>query len=116
VLRFGLPEPDSEIVHTFYPLLAGSIMEAQMRSDDEGDTGSGVPASQSSHICHLLIIPAQRCNFLNALSCGCNDDRSSRRCSHVERIQMQSISASAPAHSLRHMLCMQASRKCRTRR
>jgi hypothetical protein len=41
VLRFGLPEPDSEIVHTFYPLLAGSIMEAQMRSDDEGDTGSG---------------------------------------------------------------------------
>jgi len=24
-------------VHTFYPLLAGAIMEAQMRSDDEGD-------------------------------------------------------------------------------
>lgn len=28
-------------MHTFYPLLAGSIMEAQMRSDDEGDTGEG---------------------------------------------------------------------------
>lgn len=48
--RFGLPEPDSEIVHTFYPLLAGSIMEAQMRSDDEGDTGSGALASHRSHI------------------------------------------------------------------
>jgi hypothetical protein len=56
--RFGLPEPDSEVVHTFYPLLAGSIMEAQMRSDDEGDTGSGalpvlsfeVVLSQGAHL------------------------------------------------------------------
>ena len=41
LLRFGLPEADPEIVHTFYPLLAGAIMEAQLRSDDEGDAEDG---------------------------------------------------------------------------
>jgi hypothetical protein len=59
VPRFGLPEPDSEIVHTFYPLLAGSIMEAQMRSDDEGDTGSGALSTRAlSFPCHLPPLPA----------------------------------------------------------
>lgn len=36
--RFGLPEVDRDIVHTFYPLLAGAIMEADMRSDDEEES------------------------------------------------------------------------------
>lgn len=36
--KIGLPEADPDIVHSFYPLLAGAIMEADMRSDDEGES------------------------------------------------------------------------------